>query len=258
MMRALVTDPPWPRGGCVLVLEAVGLYKRFGGRLVVENVSIRIRRGEVYALVGPNGAGKTTTLRMIVGVYKPTRGFVRVCGRDVHRDPRARSMLAYLPESAGVYPRLTGYEHLRFYAGLYAPDRVEEVVREAARISGLGEALGRRVSEYSRGMRQRLLLSVVLALGTPLVVLDEPTSGLDVYSAVEVRRLIRRAASEGRAVLMTSHNMLEVERVADRVGFMARGRIVVEGAPKKLLEMFGASDLEEAFVKAVGERGRVE
>ena len=218
---------------------------------------MEVEPGSVYALVGPNGAGKTTTLRMLVGIYRPDEGYVEVCGRRLDRDPSARSLVAYLPENAGVYPRLTGYEHLRFYASLYVgPRGVDEVVERAARISGLGRDLSRRAGEYSRGMRRRLLLSLVLALDTPVVVLDEPTSGLDVHSAVAIRSTVRRAASEGRAVLMTSHNMLEVERVADVVAFMVDGRIVAVGEPGELLERFGASDLEEAFVKATGGGGR--
>ena len=237
-------------------LRGYRLVKRLGGRVVVKGVSIAVEPGTVYALVGPNGAGKTTTLRMLVGLYRPDEGYVEVCGRRVGVDPAARRMLAYLPENAGVYPRLTGWEHLRFYASLYAePGRVEEVVEEAARISGLGRDLDRRAGEYSRGMRRRLLLALVLALGTPVVVLDEPTSGLDVASAVEIRRVVRRVADEGRAVLFTSHNMLEVERVADVVAFMVDGRIVAEAPPQELLERYGASDLEEAFVKASGVAG---
>ncbi len=238
-----------------IILEARKLTKSFSGRYVVKDVSLQVRAGEVYALIGPNGAGKTTTLRMVVGIYRPDRGYVRVCGRDIHRDPSARRLLAYLPESPGVYPRLTGYEHVKFYAGLYAPGKLREILRRVEEISGLGEALHRRVGEYSKGMRQRLLLSIVLALDTPLLVLDEPTSGLDVYTSYEIRRIIRSAASEGRAILLTSHNMLEVERIADRVGFMSSGVIVDEGPPRMLVEKYGAKDLEEAFIKAVKVRG---
>ncbi len=239
--------------GCREGLRAVELVKRIRGRIIVKGVSLHVAPGTVYALVGPNGAGKTTTLRMLVGLYRPDEGFVEVCGRRVGSDPSARKLLAYLPENAGVYPRLTGWEHLRFYASLYAePGSIEEVVERAARLSGLPpEDLGRKAGEYSRGMRRRLLLSLVLALGTPIVVLDEPTSGLDVVSAVAVRRAIRSVAAEGRAVLFTSHNMLEVERVADRVGFMVDGRIIAEGSPRRLLEELRAGDLEEAFVKAM-------
>jgi ABC-2 type transport system ATP-binding protein len=232
-------------------IKAYNLVKRFRGRTVVHGVSLSVEPGTVYALVGPNGAGKTTTLRMLVGIYQPDEGHVEVCGHRLDRDPAARRFLAYLPENAGIYPRLTGFEHLRFYASLYlGPDSVDDVVDRAARISGLGRDLYRKAGEYSRGMRRRLLLALVLALNTPIVVLDEPTSGLDVQSAVTIRRLIRAAAEEGRAVLMTSHNMLEVERVADRVAFMVSGRIVAEGPPQELVSRFEAGDLEEAFVKA--------
>ncbi|NOZ89172.1 MAG: ABC transporter ATP-binding protein, partial [Crenarchaeota archaeon] len=160
---------------------------------------------------------------------------------------------AYVPEETAVYPRLTGWEHLVFYARLYLGDRdaALEVARRAAELTGLSEVdLRRRVAGYSKGMRRRLLLGLALALESPLLVLDEPTSGLDVFSAVQVRRLIREAARAGRAVLVTGHNMLEIERVADYVVLLGGGRVVAEGEPGEVVRRFGASDLEEAFVKA--------
>jgi len=233
-----------------VVLEAREAVKRFRRGLQVGPVSFRVHRGELYALIGPNGAGKTTTIRMVLGIYRPSSGVVLVCGRP---SPEARGCAAYVPEETAVYPRLTGWEHLVFYARLYTPpDAARKVAERAAEYTGLGGDLHRRVSEYSKGMRRRLLLGFALALETPLLVLDEPTSGLDVTASVAVRRLVRRAADEGRAVLMSSHNMLEVERLADRVAFLAHGRIIDEGEPRLLVEKYGARDLEEAFVRAVG------
>lgn len=234
------------------VLAAEGLVKRFRRGPVIGPISLRVPAGSVFALVGPNGAGKTTTLRMILGIYKPDEGRVRICGADPYRARGAYGLAAYVPEETAVYPRLTGYEHLWFYAALYtgSPREAEEIVERASRLSELGEHLNRPVESYSKGMKRRLVLALALALETPLLVLDEPTSGLDVYAAVRIRQLIRRATSEGRAVLVTSHNMLEVERLADRVAFMARGMVVDEGEPRELVERYGARDLEEAFVKA--------
>ncbi len=253
-----VVPPPFRGGSCGMALRecseglvAKELVKEFNGRVVVAGVSLQVKPGRVFALVGPNGAGKTTTLRMLVGIYRPTRGHVLVCGRDLYRDSSARKLVAYLPENAGVYPRLTGYEHLKFYLGLYHGHVTDNDLARAASISGLGRDLHRRAGEYSRGMRRRLILAAVLALDTPVVVLDEPTSGLDVYSAVAIRDMIRKATSKGKAILMTSHNMLEVERTADYIAFIADGRIVDEGTPRELVERYEASDLEEAFVKAI-------
>jgi len=238
-----------PRDCSGPALQVRGIVKKFKRGPVIGPISFSVSLSEVFALIGPNGAGKTTTIRMITGIYSPDQGEVLIC-----RQRRARGLIAYVPEESAVYPRLTGYEHLRFYARLYygKSEEVEEVVERAARISGLGKHLYRKVGEYSKGMRRRLLVSLSLALNTPLLILDEPTSGLDVYSAVGVRKLILKAAGEGRAVLLTSHNMLEVERLAMRVGFIANGKLIDIGEPRELIEKYGGRDLEEAFVKAVG------
>jgi len=231
-----------------VVLEVENIVKIFKNGPRIGPLSFQVSRGEIFALIGPNGAGKTTTIRMITGIYKPDSGVVRLCS-----SPPRGGFIAYVPEESAVYPRLTGYEHLRFYAQLYYddPGTVRSIVENAAKISGLGANLYRKVGEYSKGMKRRLLVALALSLNTPLLVLDEPTSGLDVYSSVEVRKLILRAAEAGRAVLITSHNMLEVERLATRVGFLAKGRLIDIGEPGMLIEKYGGQDLEEAFVNAV-------
>ncbi|MEZ0394412.1 MAG: ABC transporter ATP-binding protein [Desulfurococcaceae archaeon] len=228
------------------------MAKTYGKRRVLDNVSFAVGEGEVFALVGPNGAGKTTTLRIVVGLLRPDSGDVRILGLNAG-EARRRRLVGYLPEEADLYARLTGYEHVRLYARLYGVDE-DEAVEIAREISGLGDALARRAGEYSKGMKRRLLVALALLTRPRLAVLDEPTSGLDVQSSVRVRELIRGIArGTGTAVLLSSHNMLEVEHVCDRVGFINRGRIIEVGTPEEVLEKYGARDLEEAFVKLVGE-----
>ncbi len=236
-----------------VVLHTEGIQKRFKNSITVGPLSFSVRAGEVYAIVGPNGSGKTTTLRIVVGIYKPDSGHVHVCGRALEARRGSMGLVAYVPEETAVYPRLTGYEHLLFYATLYTGSRrkARYIADQAAEISDLGDDLRRRVEEYSKGMRRRLLVSLALALETPLIVLDEPTSGLDVFSAVRIRRLIKEATKSGRAVVLASHNMLEVEELADRVALMYRGKFVDEGDPGTLLKRYEAENLEEAFVKAI-------
>ncbi len=230
------------------------VWKIINDREIIRGVSFNVRPGEVYGLVGPNGAGKTTTLRIVVGLYKPTRGTAKVYDVDPYRErSRLRGLLAYLPEDAGVYERLTGYEHLYYFAWLHTGDKgkAEELAKRGAEISGLGDALKRQAGGYSKGMKRRLLISAVFMLEPQVVVLDEPTSGLDVYSAVKIREVIKEYAKRNNAaVLLSSHNMLEVQYVCDRVAFMSEGRIVEEDTPESIIDKYSAKNLEEAFIMA--------
>ncbi len=238
-----------------VVVEVRGLVKSYDDRVAVDGVSFSVVEGEVFGLIGPNGAGKTTTLRMVATLIKPDRGEIVISGVNAVRNPvEARQYIGYLPEEAEVYPRLTGYEHLLFYAKLRSPKHVEESVEFGARLSGLGARLSDRAEEYSKGMKRRLLLAIALMTRPRLAILDEPTSGLDVYASVKVRRMIKDYVREtGSAVILSSHNMLEVEYLCDRVAFINRGRIIAEGPPREIVERYGVENLEEAFVKAVEE-----
>jgi len=228
-----------------------------GGVRALKGVSLRVGYGEVVGLAGPNGAGKTTTMRIIVGLLKPDSGLVRVAGLDPRAaGARLRRILGYLPEDAGVYRRMTGIEFLRFNASLYAekPEDIEEIVRRGIRLSGLSpEDLSRPLAGYSKGMKRRILVARVLMTEPSIIVMDEPTVGVDVEHAVAIRRLLREwARVKGAAVLVSSHNLMEMEVVADRVYIIASGRIVAEGSPGELKAKYGVETLEEVYLKAVG------
>lgn len=229
--------------------------KAFSGRVAVDGISFHVKEGEIVGLLGPNGSGKTTSLRIAAGLLKPDSGSVLVFGEEAGSE-RARRLVSYLPEDAGIYDRLTGYENLLFYAMIFFDrERAEEVAKRGSELTGLGEELRRPAGVMSRGMKRRIALARTLMLGTPLVLLDEPTSGLDVFSSLEVRRAIKEHAKQtGASVLMSSHNMLEVERLCDRVILIHRGKIIEEGSPREIAERYGAGDLEEAFVKALERR----
>ncbi len=240
--------PICPQSTHMLVVE--GLVKEFKKGPRIGPISFRINRGEIFALVGPNGAGKTTTIRVLLGIYRPSTGDIYLCGKKIRS---LQGVASYVPEESAVYPRLTGYEHLYFYALLYTNNRThaKRLADRAAEYTGLSARdLRRKVQEYSKGMKRRLLLGIALALETPILVLDEPTAGLDVHSAVHIRKLIKGEAEKGKTIILSSHNMFEVERLADTVAFINRGRIVALGTPRELLEKYNAHDLEEAFVKA--------
>jgi len=238
--------------------EAIDLYKEYDGFAALRGVGFRVGWGEVFGLIGPNGAGKTTTLRILATLLKPSRGKAIIAGHDTQKNPQqARKNTAYLPEEAGAYRNLTGWEYLVFMARIYLGDRrlAEEAAEEGARISGLGRSLYRKVREYSKGMRRRLLLARTLMVKPKIALLDEPTSGLDVLGSMRIRDIIKKyARSYEVSIILSSHNMLEVEYLCDRVAIIHRGRIVALGLPRKLEEMYGAGNLEEVFRRAVGEK----
>jgi len=233
-----------------LVLSVVNVVKRFGRVTAVNRVSFDVRTGEIFCLVGPNGAGKTTTLRIIAGILEPDEGYVVFQGMRQPWNLEVRRLIAYLPEDAGVYRNLTGLEYIELIGGLYG---VRDAVERASSISGLGERLRDRSGSYSKGMKRRLLLAGALIVNPRLLVLDEPTAGLDVVHATAMRKLIVGYVKGSRAsAVISSHNMLEVSYMCDRVSLINRGVIVESGSPKELLERYKASNLEEVFLEVVG------
>jgi len=238
-----------------LAIEASEVVKVFGSVRALDGLSFTVKPGEIYGLIGPNGAGKTTALRIVSTLLLPTSGNVKIFGLNVvQKAAEVRRIISYLPEEAGAYRYLSGWEYLEFMAKFNAKDREEAraMVAEAAEISGLGERLKDKTKTYSKGMKRRLLVARALMLKPKLAVLDEPTSGLDVIHAYHVREIIKKYVREhGVTVLLSSHNMLEVEYLCNRVALINKGRLVAEGAPQELKEKFGCSNLEEVFAKVV-------
>ena len=229
------------------------LIKQFGAIRALDNLSFNIKSGEIFGLIGPNGAGKTTTLRIVCTLILPTSGDVKVFGLDVvKRAGDVRKIVSYLPEEAGAYPNLSGWEYLKFMADFLQGDS-KAAVAEAAEISGLGERLKDRAKTYSKGMKRRLLVARALMGKPKLAVLDEPASGLDVLHAYHVRQIIKRYVKDhGVTVLLSSHNMLEVEYLCDRVALVNKGEIAVEGEPQELKKRYESQNLEEVFAKVIG------
>ena len=237
-----------------LVLEDV--HKYISRRHILKGVSFRVGEHEIYCIVGPNGAGKTTTLRIAAGLLRPSSGRVEAFGLVPWRDyVEYRRAVAYLPEEAGSYKHLTAEEYLRFVASIYYPDEesVEDAVRLGLEIAGLGDDAYRRMGGYSKGMKRLVQLARTLMIKPRIAILDEPTSGLDVYNSVRVRNAIRRYVEEfGGSVLLSSHNMLEVEYLCDKISLIESGSIIVEGSYDEILSKAGADNLEEAFIKLTG------
>jgi ABC-2 type transport system ATP-binding protein len=234
-------------------IEVRGLTKNLGNIKALDGASFTVKDREIYGLIGPNGAGKTTALRILSTLLNPTSGSATIFGNDVLENPEeVREMISYLPEEAGAYQNLSGYEYLRFMAGFYADNResADEMLKEAEIISGLGDRLDDRVKGYSKGMKRRLLLARALMMKPKLLILDEPTSGLDVVHAFHVRQMIKDYADKkGVTILLSSHNMLEVEFLCYRVALINEGKVIAEGTPNELKEKFSAENLEQAFME---------
>lgn len=238
-----------------MVLEVKELSKQYSKVLAANKVSFSIDEGEIFALIGPNGAGKTTTIRMISTLIKPTGGDAIVAGFSAVNEPaRVRENITYLPDEAGAYKNMTGNDYLNFMAGIFTTDldKAREYVKRAQEICGLGERLEDKIGSYSRGMIRKLLLARAVMTKPKLAILDEPTSGLDVINAIEIRKLIKRLASEEKmSFLLSSHNMLEIEFVSDKVGIISKGKLHVVGKPCELKAKYGCDNLEEVFEKVV-------
>jgi len=209
-----------------------GLVKRYADRAVVAGLSFEVRHGEIFGLLGPNGAGKTTTVEVIEGYRRADAGDVRVLGLDPARDGASlRSRMGLMLQSGGIYPQVTPIEILRLFAGFYAvrhdPDELLDLV-------GLRHAAETRFKVLSGGEKQRLGLALALVGRPELVVLDEPTAGMDPAAKVDTRRLIGELRAAGVTVVLTTHDLADVERLADRVAVIDRGRLVALASPSEL------------------------
>ena len=239
-----------------VAVEAKNVVKDFGNVKALDGLSFTINEGEIFGLIGLNGAGKTTTLRIVSTLLLPTSGTITVFGNEVvNQAAQVRNIISYLPEEAGAYKNLSGFEYLKFMASFTTKDKtkIQQLVDDAAEISGLGDRLKDKVKGYSKGMKRRLLVARALMTKPKLAILDEPNSGLDVLHSVHVRNLIKRYAKEkGVTVLLSSHNMLEVEYLCDRVAIVNKGQVVVEGSPEELKAKYKAVNLEDVFGEVVG------
>ncbi len=229
------------------------LVKYFGSFQALNGVSFEVNEGEVFGLIGPNGAGKTTTLRILSTLLQISSGTVNIFGNELPREAtEVRKIISYLPEDAGAYKMLRGREYLEFIARFFAgKESVSKIVERGIGIARLGERINDKVDTYSKGMSRRLLVARALMIEPKLAILDEPSSGLDVISAGEMRKIIRDAVSSGLTVLLSSHNMLEVEYLCDRIALVNQGKVVAAGTAEQLKNDYAARNIEEVFTRIV-------
>ncbi len=230
------------------------LSKKFGEIKAVDSISFEVYEGEIFGLIGPNGAGKTTTLRIFSTILRKDSGNVFIYDYKLGEDDESiRKIISYLPEEAGAYKNLTGLAYLEFMAGFYADTKedLQRILKTGIELSDLGTRLKDKISTYSKGMTRKILLARALMHKPKLAILDEPTSGLDVINSIEIRNTIKQFASSGVTVLISSHNMLEIEYLSDRVALIDKGHILDIGSPAELKERYNGRNLEEVFMEAV-------
>jgi ABC-2 type transport system ATP-binding protein len=227
-------------------IEVSGVRRVYGRKVAVDGVDLRIEAGEFVGLIGHNGAGKTSLLKMLSGQLLPTEGTIRVAGIDVREDPgAARARLGYVPEEPALYDYLTAREFLEFVVAVRGSGDIDA----ALEVAGLVEDADRLIREYSQGMRRKTALAAAMIARPPVIVLDEAINGLDPPSAARVKEHLRGLCAEGAAVLLSTHVLETVERVATRVVMMARGRVI---ADERIADI-GEAGLERMFLQRIGE-----
>ncbi|MEP9359385.1 ABC transporter ATP-binding protein [Sphingomonas sp. KR3-1] len=234
-------------------LRIADLHKSFD-KPVITGLDLTVGAGQLYALLGPNGAGKTTTLRMVAGLTEPDRGDIAIYGIDTRRDPiGAKAVTAWLPDDPMLYDKLTPAEYLGFVAGLWRipPDQAAPEAERLLKWLELWEVRDTRCEGFSRGMKQKVALAGALIHDPRLLILDEPLTGLDAAMARAVKDALRAAVDQGKTVIVTTHILEVAERLADRIGIIAGGKLLVEGTLDELRDQAGSDDmtLEDAFIR---------
>jgi ABC-2 type transport system ATP-binding protein len=240
------------------IIQAKNLSKSFNNLIAVNDVSFEIKTGEIFGLLGPNGAGKTTTIRMLTGILKPTRGEAHICGYNIQKQPlKAKQLMGIVPEMANAYVDLSALKNLLLMGELYGV-RGEIGVKRAKdllKMFNLYEKREQKVKTFSKGMKQRIILTMALMNKAKVLFLDEPTSGLDVESTRLIRNLIRKFNQKGITVFLTTHNIEEANQLCSRVAIMNQGKFVAIDRPSKLRHMDkNVSSIEVTFKKRVTEK----
>jgi|Deesub1362B_J571_1020462.scaffolds.fasta_scaffold02801_5 ABC-2 type transport system ATP-binding protein len=243
------------------VIAVQNLTRAFDGKLAVDHISFQVPRGQVCGYLGPNGAGKTTTVKMLTGILKPTEGSASIAGLDVVGDSlQIKRIIGYVPESGALYEDLTPAEYLYMVGRLYhmEPAVLQEKVDEFLRIFGLEEVRDDRMATFSKGMKQKVVISAALIHNPEVIFFDEPLNGLDANSALLVKELIRRLAEQGKTIFYCSHILEVVEKICDRVLIINEGKIVADGSIDELRDLTQRSSLVDIFQQVTGSEDMAE
>jgi ABC-2 type transport system ATP-binding protein len=239
------------------MIDAADLCRSYGSQIALHGLNLKVGPGEILGFLGPNGAGKSTTVKILTGMIKPDRGRAIVAGFDVVREPlEVKQRIGYVPESAALYESLSAREYLDLIASLHhlplepTRARIEELLERF----GLSHAIDQRLSEFSKGMKQKVLIMSALLHRPDVLFLDEPLTGLDANAALVVKELIRGLAAQGRTIFFCSHVLEVVERVCTRIVIINQGKLIADGTAQAIAASAGAGTLESAFVSLTGTR----
>ena len=237
------------------MIEFQNLSKNFDDKLAVDNISLKVRPGEILGFLGPNGAGKTTTVKMLIGMLIPTGGTATVAGFDISKEPiEVKKRIGYVPETGALFESLTAWEYLELITDLHHMDRAlaQRKIDEFLTLFGLDNERDHRLSGFSKGMKQKVLLAAAFLPNPEVLFLDEPLNGLDVNTALIIKELLKKMAAQGKTIMFCSHILEVVERICTRVAIIDCGRIVADGSPLEILNKTSQPTLEQAFSKLTG------
>jgi ABC-2 type transport system ATP-binding protein len=231
------------------VFEAVGLTKRYeDGVLALDHIDFAVQPGQIYAMLGANGAGKTTTINIFLNFLEPTEGEARINGICTHKEPlKARAQIAYVSENVMLYPSFSAIQNLDYFTRLGGQDHHtrDDYHRVLERVGLQPEAHDKKLRGFSKGMRQKCGLAIAILKNAPAIVLDEPTSGLDPQAGFEFTQLLRTIRDEGKAILMSTHDIFRAREIASTVGILSRGRLVMQRSADEL----AGADLERLYLE---------
>jgi ABC-2 type transport system ATP-binding protein len=239
------------------MIETVGLTKLYGSKVALDSLSFRVEPGTIFGFLGPNGAGKTTTVKVLTGLLRPTRGKAQVVGFDVVEQPlEVKSRLGYVPETGALYESLSPAEYLELVACLHHldPRTAKTRMDELLELFGILDVKHQRMTEFSKGMKQKVLVSAALIHKPDVFFLDEPLNGLDANAAMIFKELLKKLAAQGKTVLFCSHILEVVERICTRILIINEGKAITEGTAKDICNSTGSDTLEQAFAHLTGSR----
>ena len=243
------------------MIETHKLSKQYNDKFAVKSLDLKVDPGEILGFLGPNGAGKTTTVKILTGMLQPTGGSAKVAGFDVVENPlEVKKRSGYVPETGALYETLSASEYLNLIAKLYRVDhdQAEPRIEEFLRLFGLLDDQHKRMSEFSKGMKQKVLLSAALLSNPSVLFLDEPLDGLDATTALVIKNLLKELADQGRTILFCSHVLEVVERICSRIVIINAGEVVTEGTAEEINAKTNSDSLEAAFANLVGTRDSVD